>query len=63
MFLNFVNVQYMEDLKTPNYNGFFHCNKFPYQFICIQVDSWERWNSFRIMCEHHTQLSVALDVL
>ncbi|CAN1246563.1 Protein arginine N-methyltransferase 1.5 [Linum grandiflorum] len=27
------------------------------------VDSWERWNSFRIMCEHHTQLSVALDVL
>ncbi|CAI0395175.1 unnamed protein product [Linum tenue] len=27
------------------------------------VDSWEQWNSFRILCEHHSQLSVALDVL
>ncbi|XP_057434586.1 protein arginine N-methyltransferase 1.5 [Lotus japonicus] len=27
------------------------------------VDSWETWNSFRILCEHHPQLSVALDIL
>ncbi|KAL1556946.1 Protein arginine N-methyltransferase 5 [Salvia divinorum] len=27
------------------------------------VDSWELWNSFRLMCEHHNQLSVALDIL
>ncbi|XP_062164136.1 protein arginine N-methyltransferase 1.5 isoform X1 [Alnus glutinosa] len=27
------------------------------------VDSWELWNSFRMLCEHHSQLSVALDVL
>ncbi|ESR63302.1 hypothetical protein CICLE_v10007631mg [Citrus x clementina] len=26
-------------------------------------DSWELWNSFRLLCEHHSQLSVALDVL
>ncbi|XP_059663025.1 protein arginine N-methyltransferase 1.5 isoform X1 [Cornus florida] len=28
-----------------------------------QVDSWELWNSFRLLCEHHSQLSIALDVL
>ncbi|XP_057766795.1 protein arginine N-methyltransferase 1.5 isoform X1 [Salvia miltiorrhiza] len=27
------------------------------------VDSWELWNSFRLLCEHHSQLSVALDIL
>ncbi|XP_031102890.1 protein arginine N-methyltransferase 1.5 isoform X1 [Ipomoea triloba] len=27
------------------------------------VDSWELWNAFRALCEHHIQLSVALDVL
>ncbi|GMQ02526.1 hypothetical protein CsSME_00048712 [Camellia sinensis var. sinensis] len=27
------------------------------------VDSWETWNSFRLLCEHHSQLSIALDVL
>ncbi|KAJ1420140.1 S-adenosyl-L-methionine-dependent methyltransferase [Sesbania bispinosa] len=27
------------------------------------VDSWETWNSFRLLCEHHSQLSVALDIL
>ncbi|XP_075642080.1 protein arginine N-methyltransferase 1.5 isoform X2 [Castanea sativa] len=27
------------------------------------VDSWELWNSFRMLCEHHSQLSIALDVL
>ncbi|CAI9115602.1 OLC1v1016543C1 [Oldenlandia corymbosa var. corymbosa] len=27
------------------------------------IDSWELWNSFRLLCEHHNQLSVALDVL
>ncbi|WOL06508.1 protein arginine N-methyltransferase 5 [Canna indica] len=26
-------------------------------------DSWEWWNSFRLLCEHHSQLSVALDIL
>ncbi|KAL6215209.1 hypothetical protein ACLB2K_014640 [Fragaria x ananassa] len=26
-------------------------------------DSWETWNSFRLLCEHHSQLSVVLDVL
>ncbi|XP_051129956.1 protein arginine N-methyltransferase 1.5 [Andrographis paniculata] len=26
-------------------------------------DSWELWNSFRLLCEHHTQLSVALEIL
>ncbi|OAY67846.1 Protein arginine N-methyltransferase 5 [Ananas comosus] len=26
-------------------------------------DSWELWNSFRLLCEHHTQLSIALDIL
>lgn len=25
-------------------------------------DSWETWNAFRTMCEHHGQLSVALDI-
>lgn len=39
-----------------------------YNFIYLsvsatQVDSWELWNSFRLVCEHHSQLSVALDVL
>ncbi|CAK9163785.1 unnamed protein product, partial [Ilex paraguariensis] len=28
-----------------------------------EFDSWELWNSFRLLCEHHSQLSVALDVL
>ncbi|XP_028102825.1 uncharacterized protein LOC114302063 isoform X2 [Camellia sinensis] len=28
-----------------------------------QVDSWETWNSFRLLCEHHSQLFIALDVL
>eukprot|EP00257_Ricinus_communis_P009389 XP_002528010.2 protein arginine N-methyltransferase 1.5 [Ricinus communis] len=27
------------------------------------IDSWEQWNSFRMLCEHHSQLAVALDVL
>ncbi|XP_019417703.1 PREDICTED: protein arginine N-methyltransferase 1.5-like isoform X2 [Lupinus angustifolius] len=27
------------------------------------VDTWEMWNSFRLQCEHHSQLSVALDIL
>ncbi|XP_019415724.1 PREDICTED: protein arginine N-methyltransferase 1.5-like [Lupinus angustifolius] len=27
------------------------------------VDSWETWNSFRLLCEHHSQLCVALDIL
>ncbi|KAL8106914.1 hypothetical protein AgCh_023634 [Apium graveolens] len=26
------------------------------------MDSWELWNSFRILCEHHSQLSIALDI-
>lgn len=26
-------------------------------------DSWEWWNSFRLLCEHHSQLFVALDIL
>jgi hypothetical protein len=25
-------------------------------------DSWEWWDHFRTLCEHHSQLSVALDV-
>lgn len=37
---------------------------FVYLFIyATQVDSWELWNSFRMLCEHHSQLSIALDVL
>ncbi|XP_073305444.1 protein arginine N-methyltransferase 1.5-like isoform X2 [Primulina huaijiensis] len=28
-----------------------------------QNDSWELWNSFRLLCEYHSQLSVALDIL
>jgi protein arginine N-methyltransferase 5 len=28
-----------------------------------QVDSWETWNCYRLLCEHHSQLSIALDVL
>ncbi|KAJ7966077.1 Protein arginine N-methyltransferase [Quillaja saponaria] len=27
------------------------------------IDSWEMWNSFRLLCEHHSQLSVALDIM
>ncbi|KAM3239849.1 hypothetical protein ACQJBY_053503 [Aegilops geniculata] len=27
------------------------------------VDSWEWWNSFRLLCEHSSQLYVALDIL
>ncbi|XP_071737341.1 protein arginine N-methyltransferase 1.5-like [Rutidosis leptorrhynchoides] len=27
------------------------------------TDSWELWNSFRLLCEHHSQLSIAVDVL
>ncbi|KAF3325605.1 protein arginine N-methyltransferase 5 [Carex littledalei] len=27
------------------------------------IDTWEWWNSFRLLCEHHTQLCVALDIL
>lgn len=40
-----------------------------HQFVIIiqqdeaQNDSWELWNSFRLLCEHHSQLSVALDIL
>ncbi|PKA57891.1 Protein arginine N-methyltransferase 5 [Apostasia shenzhenica] len=26
-------------------------------------DSWELWNSFRLLCDHHSQLSIAFDVL
>ncbi|CAA0838296.1 Protein arginine N-methyltransferase 1.5 [Striga hermonthica] len=29
----------------------------------LSTDSWELWNSFRLLCEHHSQLSVALDIL
>eukprot|EP00897_Mesotaenium_endlicherianum_P006889 jgi/Mesen1/6228/ME000320S05426 len=25
-------------------------------------DSWEWWNAFRMLCEHHSQLSIALDI-
>ncbi|XP_052211618.1 protein arginine N-methyltransferase 1.5 isoform X2 [Diospyros lotus] len=28
-----------------------------------QIDSWETWNHFRLLCEHHNQLSIGLDVL
>ncbi|PKU63943.1 protein arginine N-methyltransferase 5 isoform X1 [Dendrobium catenatum] len=28
----------------------------------ILYDSWETWNSFRLLCEHHIQLCVALDI-
>ncbi|GFQ03706.1 protein arginine n-methyltransferase 1.5 [Phtheirospermum japonicum] len=28
-----------------------------------QIDSWELWNSFRLLSEHHSQLSVALDIM
>ncbi|XP_076936425.1 protein arginine N-methyltransferase 1.5-like isoform X3 [Bidens hawaiensis] len=31
--------------------------------VVEHTDSWELWNSFRALCEHHSQLSVALDVL
>ncbi|AQK60999.1 Protein arginine N-methyltransferase 1.5 [Zea mays] len=27
------------------------------------VDSWELWNSFRLLCDHSSQLCVALDIL
>ncbi|KAL0739266.1 hypothetical protein Bca4012_015476 [Brassica carinata] len=27
------------------------------------TDSWELWNSFRLLCEHDSKLSVALDVM
>ncbi|KAG6520883.1 hypothetical protein ZIOFF_017945 [Zingiber officinale] len=27
------------------------------------LDSWECWNTFRLLCEHHSQLGVALDIL
>ncbi|KAL5699779.1 type II protein arginine methyltransferase [Ranunculus cassubicifolius] len=27
------------------------------------VDTWQWWNSFRLLCEHHSQLSIALDIL
>ncbi|GMI89525.1 calcium underaccumulation 1, SHK1 binding protein 1, PROTEIN ARGININE METHYLTRANSFERASE 5 [Hibiscus trionum] len=27
------------------------------------MDFWELWNSFRLICEHHSQLSLALDIL
>lgn len=40
---------------------------FFFRFVSLQVvegsDSWELWNSFRVLCEHHCQLSIALDVL
>ncbi|XP_057813500.2 protein arginine N-methyltransferase 1.5 isoform X1 [Cryptomeria japonica] len=26
-------------------------------------DPWEWWNTFRLLCEHHSQLSIALDIL
>ncbi|XP_010247166.1 PREDICTED: protein arginine N-methyltransferase 1.5 [Nelumbo nucifera] len=29
----------------------------------LSGDSWEWWNSFRLLCEHHSQLSIALDIL
>lgn len=28
-----------------------------------QTDSWKTWNCFRLLCEHHNQLSVSLDIL
>ncbi|EPS62792.1 hypothetical protein M569_11997, partial [Genlisea aurea] len=31
--------------------------------VSLQLDSWELWNSFRTLCEHHSQLSVALDIM
>ncbi|EOY29107.1 SHK1 binding protein 1 isoform 2 [Theobroma cacao] len=27
------------------------------------MDSWELWNSFRLICEHHSQLCLVLDIL
>ncbi|XP_042504353.1 protein arginine N-methyltransferase 1.5 [Macadamia integrifolia] len=29
----------------------------------LSGDSWEWWNAFRLLCEHHSQLSIALDIL
>uniref|UniRef100_A0A7N0U6W9 Protein arginine N-methyltransferase n=1 Tax=Kalanchoe fedtschenkoi TaxID=63787 RepID=A0A7N0U6W9_KALFE len=31
--------------------------------MCGLADSWELWNSFRCFCEHHSQLSIALEIL
>jgi hypothetical protein len=32
-------------------------------FFHAQIDSWELWNAFRLLCEHHNQPFVALDIL
>ncbi|EYU29151.1 hypothetical protein ABFS82_05G121400 [Erythranthe guttata] len=37
-------------------------SKNPDFMVDRQIDSWEMWNSFRLLCEHHNQLSVALDI-
>ncbi|PPR98342.1 hypothetical protein GOBAR_AA22328 [Gossypium barbadense] len=37
----------------------FFSTKYAYE----ERDSWELWNSFRLICEHHSQLSLALDIL
>ncbi|KAL0372016.1 UNVERIFIED_CONTAM: protein arginine N-methyltransferase 1.5 [Sesamum calycinum] len=39
------------EARNPDYMGEGH------------TDSWELWNSFRLLCEHHSQLAVALDIL
>ncbi|XP_027189500.1 protein arginine N-methyltransferase 1.5-like isoform X12 [Cicer arietinum] len=28
----------------------------------MQVDSWQTWNSFRVLCDHHNLLTIALDI-
>ncbi|KAK7320728.1 hypothetical protein VNO77_30465 [Canavalia gladiata] len=28
-----------------------------------RVDSWKTWNSFRLLCDHHSQLKIALDII
>ncbi|PIA44062.1 hypothetical protein AQUCO_01800245v1 [Aquilegia coerulea] len=33
------------------------------QAIGGYTDTWQWWNSFRLLCEHHSQLSIALDVM
>ncbi|XP_020548532.1 protein arginine N-methyltransferase 1.5-like [Sesamum indicum] len=40
-----------EEARNPEYMGEGH------------TDSWELWNSLRFLCEHHSRLAVALDIL
>lgn len=49
--------------ETQVYFIFGHLSNQAFKLFDFQVDFWETWNSFRLLCDHHSQLLIVLDIL